>query len=196
MPLSAPCARERCAEPRRARPEALEVQLYQRLLGASFERLPPVLRRFHAQGGGEAECTFAVRRHAGPLHGFVARAAGLPAVTPSTRVVLQVLVDGEREFWTRVFPDRELRTAQWLERGRLIEQAGPLEVAFDVAADESGMRITSRGARVFGVPLPRAFAPAVTAIVHGAANGWKVEVSIAFPLLGTIGAYSGTVVPA
>ncbi len=190
------CGGGRRAELRRARPEGLDVQLYQRLLGASFERLPSVLRRFHAQGGGEAECTFAVRRHAGPLHGIVARAAGLPAVTPSTRVVLHVRVDGEREVWTRVFPDRELRTAQWLERGRLIEQAGPLQVAFDVAADESGMRITSRGCRVFGVPLPRAFAPAVTAIVHGVANGWKVEVSIALPLLGTIGAYSGTVVPA
>jgi hypothetical protein len=191
-----PCARGRRAERRRQRPEAFAVQLYQRLLGASFERLPPVLRRFHAQGGGEAECTFAVGRHAGPLHGLVARAAGLPAVTPSARVVLHVRVDGEREFWTRVFPDRSLRTAQWLEQGRLIEQAGPLQVSFDVAADESGMRIISRGCRVFGVPLPRAFAPAVTAMVHGAANGWEVEVMIALPLLGTIGAYSGTVVPA
>ena len=175
--------------------ELIGVQLYQRLLGASFERLPPALRRFHAQGGGEAECTFAVRRHAGPLHGIVARAAGLPAVTPSVRVVLRVHVDGERELWTRVFPDRELRTLQWLERGRLIEGAGPLRLAFDVAADESGMRLTSRGCRVFGVPLPRAAAPAVTALVSAAANGWQVDVSIALPLLGTIGAYSGTVVP-
>ena len=190
-----PCAHGRRAEPRRA-PEAIAVQLYQRLLGASFERLPPALRRFHAQGGGEAECRFAVRRHAGPLHGLVARAAGLPAVTPSTRVALHVRVHGEQEFWTRTFRDRSLRTVQWLERGRLVEQSGPVQVAFDVTADESGMRITSCGCRVFGVPLPRALGPTVTATAHGAPNGWEVEVTIGVPLLGTIGGYGGTVVPA
>ena len=136
-----------------------------------------------------------MRRHAGPLHGVVARAAGFPAVTPSARVGLHVQVDGERELWTRVFPDRVLRTAQWLEDGCLIEQTGPLQVAFDVTADESGMRIISCGCRAFGVPLPRAFAPAVSALVHGSANGWEVEVTIAVPLLGTIGGYGGTVVP-
>jgi hypothetical protein len=78
----------------------------------------------------------------------------------------------------------------------LIEQAGPLQVAFDVAADESGMRLTSRRCRVLGIPLPRALAPRVAATVCGLADGWNVEVSIALPLLGTIGAYSGTVVPA
>ncbi len=178
------------------RAEAIGVQLYQRLLGTSFDRLPPAVRRFHAQGGGVAECTFVVRRHAGRLHGLVARAAGLPAVTASARVLLQVHAVGEREFWTRVFPDCKLRTAQWIERGRLIEQAGPLQVAFDVAADESGMRLTSRRCRVLGIPLPRALAPRVAATVSGLADGWNVEVSIALPLIGTIGAYSGTVVPA
>jgi hypothetical protein len=126
----------------------------------------------------------------------VARAAGLPAVTPSARVALRVRADGERELWTRVFPDRELRTLQWLRQGRLIEQAGPLQVAFDVAADAAGMRFTSRGCRLFGVAVPRLFAPVVSAKARGTATGWELDVSIALPLLGTIGAYSGTVVPA
>jgi hypothetical protein len=154
------------------------------------------MRRFHAQTGGTAECTFAVRRGAGWLHALVARVAGLPRVTPCARVVLHVRVEGEREYWTRAFPDRTLRTAQWSEGGRLVEQSGPMQVAFDVAGDESGMRIVSRGCRVFGVPLPRALAPAVTATARGTSTGWEVEITIGVPLLGTIGAYGGTVIAA
>lgn len=121
--------------------------------------------------------------------------AGLPVVTSRARVVLQVRVEGEREYWTRAFPDRTLRTVQWSERGRLIEQSGPLRIAFDVAGNAAGMRIVSRGCRVFGIPLPRALAPAVTALVRGAPTGWEVDVTIGVPLLGTIGGYGGTVVP-
>ena len=76
----------------------------------------------------------------------------------------------------------------------MIEQSGPLEVAFDVAGDESGMRIVSRGCRMFGLPVPRPLAPRVTATVNGAPGGWEVEITIGLPLLGTIGGYTGTVV--
>ena len=172
------------------------MQLYQRLLGASFDRLPLALRRFHAQGGGDAECTFEVRRAPGTFRAAAARVLAFPKPAARVRVRLSVRVSGEREIWIRAFPGRALRTVQWLERGRLVEQAGPMRLAFDVAADETGMSFASRGCRVLGLPLWRAIAPNVTARVRGAENGWDVEVSVALPLLGTIASYGGTVVPA
>lgn len=172
------------------------MQLYQRLLGASFDRLPPALRSFHAQGGGEAECTFQVRRGAGAFRAAAARILAFPRPAARVSVALRVRVSGEREIWTRAFPGHELRTVQSLERGRLVERAGPVRIAFDVDADETGMRFTSREFRVLGVRLWRALAPQVTARVRGAANGWNVDVSVALPLLGTIASYGGTVMPA
>jgi hypothetical protein len=182
--------------PRRARCEEIAVQLYERLLGPCFARLPLALRRFHAQAGGEGRCTFSVRRAPGVLRGFVARSAGLPAATAAAPVTLRVRVQGERELWTRIFPDRELRSVQWIEDGRLIEQTGPLRLAFDVAADESGLLFACRGCRVFGMPLPREFAPRVAARVRGGDARWEVLVSVAVPGLGPIAWYGGTVIPA
>jgi hypothetical protein len=176
--------------------EPAPFHLYQRLLGASFDRLPPLMRRFHAQGDGEAECRFHVRRAPGAFRSAVARLLGLPAPAEDARVALRVRVRGERELWTRVFPDRELHSVQWLENGRLIEQAGLLKLAFDVEADESGMRLATHCCSIAGIPLPRALAPAIAATARGDAHTWDVDVTIALPMLGTMLSYGGDVVPA
>ena len=137
-----------------------------------------------------------MRREPGALRGLVARAAGLPAASPSVTVTLRVRVQGERELWTRVFPDCAVRTVQWIDRGRLIEQAGPLQFVFDVGADESGLRFSSCGCRLLGVMLPRGLAPRVAATVRGGEGSWHIDVSVAVPGLGPIAGYGGTVVPA
>jgi hypothetical protein len=153
------------------------------------------MRRFHARGDGEAECRFDVRRAPGPLHAVAAKLFGVPAPSDCAHVALRVRVDGEREHWTRIFPDQVLRSVQWLESGRLTEQFGLVRLTFDVEADETGMRMASRRCRVAGIPLPRALAPAIAATARGDANTWEVEVTIAMPLLGNMLSYGGEVIP-
>jgi hypothetical protein len=172
------------------------VQLYQRLLGLSYHRLPQALQRFHARVGGDATWALEVRRGPGAWRAAASLVLPLPAPTARAQGRLHVRVRGDRETWIRVFPDREVRTTQWLQHGRLVESHGPVRFFFDVEADEMGMRLASRGCSLLGIPLPRLLAPSVAASVRGDANGWAVDVSLALPLLGTILSYGGVVTPA
>jgi hypothetical protein len=169
------------------------MQLYERLLGSSFARLPAALRRFHTQPGGTTDFALEVTREPGVLRNAVASALRMPAATSRASGTLVVSVRGDREVWVRTFPDRTLRTAQWIDAGRLVEEAGPLQFVFDVDADARGMRFAQIGCRLLGCPLPRALAPRIETVVRGDERGWNVLVSIAAPLLGRIATYGGRV---
>ena len=171
------------------------MQLYERLLGSSFARLPAALRRFHGHAGGRAEFALEVTHGPGFLRNAVARALRMPAAALRAPGRLVVTVDGDREAWVRTFPDMTRRTTQWIEAGRLVEEAGPMQFLFAVDADERGMRFSQTGCRIFGRPLPRALAPRVETMVRGDDRGWNVLVSIAMPLLGRIATYGGPVSP-
>jgi hypothetical protein len=171
------------------------MQLYERLLGASFARLPEALRRFHAEAGGTAAFELEVTHEPGVLRNAVASVLRMPAATARARGSLVVSVRGDRELWVRTFPDRTLRTTQWLDAGRLVEAAGPMQFVFDVDAGEHGMRFTQTGCRLFGRRLPRMLAPRVETVVRGDARGWNVLVTITAPLLGRIATYGGEVTP-
>jgi uncharacterized protein DUF4166 len=171
------------------------MQLYERLLGTSFARLPAALRRFHAQPGGTADFALEVTHEPGWLRNAVASVLRMPAAAARAPGTLVVTVRGDREVWMRTFPDVTLRTTQWLDAGRLVEEAGPLQFVFDIDADERGLRLSQTGCRLFGRPLPRALAPRVEAAVRGDEHGWSLLVSIAAPLLGRIATYGGPVTP-
>ncbi len=171
------------------------MQLYQRLLGASFERLPPALRRFHAQPGGTATFALAVTREPGLLHAAAAALMGLPGASARAQGTLVVRAEGDREVWERSFPDTTLTTVQWIDRGRLVEARGPMQVLFDVTADERGMRFEPVACRCLGAWIPRPFAPRFSSTVRGAATSWDLLVTIAVPVLGPLASYRGAVTP-
>jgi Domain of unknown function (DUF4166) len=172
------------------------MQLYERLLGSSFQRLPPQLRRFHASAGGDARWALQVRRGGGRLAEAVAWLLALPKPTERAQGRLHVRASGDRETWVRVFPDREVRTTQRMRDGRLVETHGAVSFFFDVEVDERGLRFVDRGSALLGIRLPRRLAPSLSASVRSRADGWDVEVSLALPLLGTILSYGGVVTPA
>jgi len=104
-------------------------------------------------------------------------------------------VQGDREAWVRTFPDMTLCTTQWIDAGRLVEQAGPMQFLFAVDADERGMRFAQTGCRLLGIPVPHALAPRIETVVRGDELGWNVLVSIGAPVLGRIATYGGPVTP-
>ncbi len=171
------------------------LQLHERLLGAAFARLPPALRRFLAQPGGTAEFAFKITHEPGFLRKVLAIALRLPA--PATRApgTLVVTVRGDREIWVRTFPSKTLRTALWIEGGKLVEEAWPFQFVFAIDADERGLRFSQTACRLLGRTLPRAIAPNVETVVCGDERGWHVLISISAPMLGRLATYGGPVKP-
>jgi len=170
-------------------------QLYQRLLGPAFARLPHSVRRFHMRPGGMAEFDMEVTYAPGLLRRALCALLRLPAPSARTPGRLIVTVQNDREIWERIFPDTNLRTVHWIDGRHLVEETGPLQFLFDVDASERGLRFTSIACRLFGVPLPRALIPRIDAAVHGQGRGWHLRVSIAVPLLGRLATYGGGVTP-
>jgi hypothetical protein len=173
------------------------VSLYRRLLGPDFDRLPLALRTFHdSAGGGSGAGVFRVQRSTRPVARAAARALRLPPEGDRVLVTLRVTVDDGRELWERTFATHRLRTRQWLEGGRLLERVGAATLAFDVTADEHGMRFRSVDFRWLGVPVPRGLAITIDADVRGFEAHWEVAVVVRAPRVGIITSYEGRITPA
>lgn len=169
--------------------------LYERLLGPSFDRLPATLRRFHERPGGAAEFAMEVTYEPGVWRSALLKLLRMPAPCARAPGTLVVTVHGDREVWERIFPDRKLRTVQWIDDGRLVEETGPLQFLFDVAASERGLRFSSIACRLFGLRLPRRLVPRIEAAARAEESGWNLLVSIAVPVLGRLATYGGPVRP-
>lgn len=119
----------------------------------------------------------------------------LPAPSPRAPGRLVVTAHDGREVWERIFPDTKLRTVHWIDGEHLVEESGPLQFVFDVAASERGLRFSSIACRIFGRTLPRWLVPRVEAAARGDDRGWNLLVSIAVPVLGRLATYGGSVTP-
>src|SRR5579862_8966370 len=101
------------------------LSLYRRTLGKAFDRLPPVLQRFHDQpGAAVAQGSLRITRGQGWLRQAFASLMRLPLPGEQVPVSLQVQVSGERECWTRDFGSHRVVTRQELYQGLLVETAG------------------------------------------------------------------------
>jgi hypothetical protein len=170
-------------------------QLYERLLGASFERLPAALRRFHARPGGTAEFAMEVTYEPGFLRTLLSALLRLPAPCAHAPGRLVVTVRDDREVWERIFPDTKLRTVHWIDGDRLVEETGPLQFVFDVDANERGLRFSSIACKFLGLRLPQWLVPRIEAAARADDRGWNLLVSIAVPVLGRLATYGGPVTP-
>jgi hypothetical protein len=171
--------------------------LYQRLLGNDFYRLPPILQQFHSSQGGCATGKVTVERHAGLLRHKAADLLHLPDACDDMALHLQVIPMENKERWIRHFNQQSLETLQWQEGEYLIEKAGPLQLAFKVAADEQGLtfRMHHKYRATRKVLFLSNFVMRVNAQAHGAEDHWKLEVNISTPLLGKIATYRGEIIP-
>lgn len=170
--------------------------LYRRILGARFEALPDVLRRFHdTPGGGRAHGTLQVERPEGRFRNALASLLGLPEAGRDVPVRLEVEVEGDRERWVRHLQGRRLETVQWARGGLLMERYGPTAFASALVIEGSCLRYEFRRAWVTGVRLPRRLSPRVDGRVDAGDGGWRVAVRIGAPCLGELVHYEGWVEP-
>lgn len=131
------------------------------------------------------------------LRHAAARLMRLPDAGKDIELHLQVMPQEDKERWVRHFNQQRLETLQWQEGEFLIEKTGPLQLAFHVTADESGMtfRMHHKCHTTKKVLFPAGLVMRVNAQAHGAEDRWKLEVNVSTPLLGNIVTYRGEIVP-
>ncbi len=175
--------------------------LYERLVGAGWERLDEAVRRFHPTGASlRAAGTFAVRRGRGRLSGLLARLMSLPESGEAVPLLLRVTPRAGGERWRRSFAGRDFVTEQDAgARSLLVERAGPVEMLFRLKVEGGalvyGHAGTALRAGPLRVPLPRRLAPRVEASERAGAGGRGVRVSVCVtaPLVGPLIRYEGSV---
>lgn len=170
--------------------------LYRRVMGVAFDRLPEPVRAMHdvlRDAGAAGRAT--VRRGAGWPARLVAAAVGFPEAGEHALHVSFREEDGA-ETWTRDFGGRRFRSRLTEAGGLLVERFGPLRFAFDLPADEDGLRMRMRGWRLGPLPLPLAWAPRSAAREWAEDGRFWLDVPIALPLIGTVVHYRGWLVPA
>jgi hypothetical protein len=182
-----------CRSFRRQVADMHQPSLYQRVLGADFERLDPVLRLFHGRDAGQAQGLLKIvspPRWWAPLLVWVCRlpSAGLRGLR------LDVSPCGRGQKWLRQIGWQRLVTTQSAGSCGLLEHHGPLTLAFTLQVRWGGLTMRSQRAWLCGVPLPSWFAPRVSAAVVPEPIGWRVRVRIRLPWLGEINRYEGSVI--
>jgi Domain of unknown function (DUF4166)/Saccharopine dehydrogenase NADP binding domain len=174
--------------------------LYRRLLGAAFDGMPAPWRAMHElKSELKAEGVARVDRGTGALARLVATVFGFPAAADHVPVKVTFTARGGIETWRRQFSDRGFVSTQQEGSGRferlLCERFGPFRFGLALVIDNSRMRLIVRRWSVFGVVLPRAWAPVSTAYEFVEDGRFNFHVEIGHPLTGLIVRYQGWLVP-
>lgn len=171
--------------------------LFPALLGEHWSALALPVRRMHgdlarAQARGQADVTGATHAAARLLRRWLS----LPP--PGTAQALQVTIErhGRHETWTREFAGYRMRSRlSEAAGGRLCESLGPLRLYFELHRDGHAIDWRLRGARLLGLPLPRACIGHVLSRSDAEGDRYTFLIDARLPLLGRLVAYHGWLEP-
>lgn len=174
--------------------------LFRRILGAAWDTLPKPVQGMHdATGELRMSGVATVERGRGWLARLVAACFQFPA--EGRNVVVDVLIKKTPigETWVRTFGGRSFFSTLSLGRGEadglLSERFGPFFFSVALVADEGLLRFVVRGWKLWGIPLPRAWAPGGNSYESSKDGQFGFDIEIGHPLIGLIVKYSGTLVP-
>lgn len=131
------------------------LSLYARILGASYERLSPVLKSIHDTR--TTKCYIGrcdIRGGTSLLAKLIARIAGLPVAKADVPLELTILSDGDGEGWTRMFGTQRMHSRLRDRQQRLQERLGPIVLTFGLAAEAERIVWSLHDARLAWIPLP------------------------------------------
>ncbi len=169
--------------------------LYRRVLGTDFDRLPPEIRALHdLRRPARAEGRCEIRRGESRMAHWAGGLLRLPLAGRDVPVAVDFLPRDGREVWRRAFAGRGFESVQeacGAAPGQLIERLGPLAFRLAVSASRERLTLELRGARIFGLPLPRPLWPGITAGERVEDGVFVFDVAIRLPLLGLLVHYRG-----
>jgi len=166
--------------------------LFKRILGANFDRLPPILQQIHAV---QASQTFSGRCDitggATWASRFLARAAALPP--PGRNVPVEVTIESspDCEQWRRSFNGRRMHTRLTEREGRLVERLGAVQLTFVLEVVENRIVWSVVEARAMGVRLPTSWFGNVMATEAVDAGRYHFDVRAGLPYIGLLIHYRG-----
>jgi hypothetical protein len=165
--------------------------LYQRVMGAVFDTLPPPVRTLHRLvGDGGAVGTASVVRGRNWLARLVATIMRFPPAGDHPLCVYFSEHKG-KERWTRNFGGHCFSSELSQANGLLVERFGPMRFHFTLPADASGLHMEMRKWSLFGIGLPLILAPRSPAREWGEGDDFCFDVPISLPLIGLLVHYQG-----
>jgi NAD(P)-dependent dehydrogenase (short-subunit alcohol dehydrogenase family) len=177
-----------------------EMPLYRRMLGDAYAALPAAIQAMHELTGTlTAEGRATVERGAGIMARAIGAIFRFPPAARDIPIKVDFALRGAREVWRRNFAGRSFISTQEEGRGRfdrlLCERFGPFAFGLAVVCEGGRLNLLARAWSVFGIPMPRALVPHVTAY-EGVEDGrFRFYVEIKLPLVGLIVRYRGWLVP-
>jgi hypothetical protein len=166
--------------------------LYAQVLGADFERLPPLVRRFHALSGHtQLQGWVTVAAPAGFWARGLAWCLGAPQQAASGALRFELAASPTAETWIRHFPGRVMRSDMRVVNGQLQEQLGAVRLTFELQATPAQLSMQLVKLRCLGLPCPRWLMPQVRAVETEAQGRFQFEVHAALPWVGTVASYRG-----
>ena len=171
--------------------------VYPRVLGATFDQLPPLLQALHRPGphsqwAGRAQVTTGK----GTLPRLVARLFRFPQAGADVPVTVTFSTDAQGvETWARDFGGRVMRSTQAEGKGRnthlLEERFGPLRFGLALVRDADRLHLIPRRWSLLGLPLPGFLMPRGDSHERQEGDRFRFHVEIDLPLFGPVVRYNG-----
>jgi hypothetical protein len=170
--------------------------LYQRILGAAFNTLPPRVRELHADQSrrcwsGKAQ----IRRGAGLLARIVGALIGFPPAGDDIAVTVTLAPEQCGERWTRNFNGKMFNSVQSCGQGKnqhlLVERFGMVSVSLALVVEGDRLYLIPRRWAVLGIPMPKALLPQGQPFETEESGLFRFDVEIRAPIVGLIVAYKG-----
>ncbi len=165
--------------------------LYQRIMGDTFTRLPPIVQEMHTvNGAGSATGKAHVER------GQSIIAKGICALMSFPHSGEHILTVSFREHegvecWERRFSGKSFSSHLSEKNGALLERFGPLRFYIDLPSSDEGLSMAIQRWSFFHVPLPLWLAPRTEAHEWANGNDFCLDITIDLPLIGRVIRYHG-----
>lgn len=173
-----------------------DVPLFPSLLGDAWPDVEAPVKRVHGGTTSLRLCgTADVNGSTALAARCLRRLLGLPGPGPGQSVSVEIdrSYDGAREEWTRRFASGRMRSV--LRAGpatQLLERLGPVTLRFLLQVEQGEIVWTLVGARMLGLPIPRALLGRVSARSGARGDSYHFSVSAELPGVGCWIAYDGT----
>lgn len=129
--------------------------LYARILGASYERLSPILKSIHdARTRKRYVGRCDIRGGSTLIVRTIARFAGMPIARNDVPVEVTILSEERGEGWIRMFGAQRMQSRLSDRNRRLQERLGPVVLTFELEADAERIVWSLHHARLAWIPLP------------------------------------------
>lgn len=162
------------------------------LMGHAFQRLAPVLQRFHRLSG-PVVLSGRVRTEAprGALARVMGALLGTPLQTTQGPMCFGLAANAKTTHWIRHFPYEVMTSTLRIAGAHLEEHLGPARLRFALEERDGALHLHLVGMRFWGVPCPRALLPHVTAVESGRGDQLHFYVQASLPFGGLVTRYTG-----